>query len=555
MKTLNALLFTLAALPLAALPPAARAGEDPMREAQAFPGERLGEVSFSVSCSPAVRAQFSRGVALLHDFWYEEARPQFEKIAKADPDCAMAHWGIAMSLFHQIWDRPDAQTVAQGWAQMQAAQSRPAKTARERDYIAALSGFFRPDKRDYQSRIDGYAAAMAKLYGDYPRDIDAGAFYALSLLAAEDPNDTSLTQEHKAMAVLKPLFARYPDHPGVVHYIIHACDTPSLAADGLAAARHYGEIAASGPHAVHMPGHIFARLGMWQEDIDSNVASVAASKAAEAHHQNGAMDQFHSNDFLLYAYLQTAQDDRAKAVIGDSAAALTRFEAMPEMGERYMEGMFPYYRTKLPVFFALEMRDWKSAAALEPVAGARPETQAMTYWARTIAAGHLRQPQQARADLAVYDSLMRKVRKGRHAYFADSTAARIQRGEMLAWAAFAEGGNADALQHMRKAADLQDKVGQGEVDIPAREMLADMLLELAQPRQALDEYKQALTLSPNRFNGLYNAGRAAEALGDKGQAKRYYAALLKSTDGGLHSTRPEFAHVSAFVSSEPLAQR
>jgi tetratricopeptide (TPR) repeat protein len=551
MKIRTAFLIALTVLPLAA----SAAGDDSMREAQAFPGERLGEVSFSVSCSPAVRAQFSRGVALLHDFWYEEARPQFEKIAKADPDCAMAHWGIAMSLFHQIWDRPDDQTVAQGWGEMQAAQSHPAKTAREREYITALSGFFRPDKRDYRSRVDGYAAAMAKLHSDYPRDIDAGTFYALSLLAAEDPNDTSLAQEHKAMAVLKPLFAQYPDHPGVVHYIIHACDTPSLAPDGLAAARRYGEIAASGPHAVHMPGHIFARLGMWQEDIDSNVGSVAASKAAETHHQNGAMDQFHSNDFLLYAYLQTAQDDRAKAVIGDSATALTHFEAMPEMGERYMEGMFPYYRTKLPVFFALEMRDWKSAAALEPVAGARPETQTMTYWARTIAAGHLRQPQQARANLAEYDSLLEKVRKGRHAYFADSTGARIERGEMLAWVAFADGGNAEAVQHMREAADLQDKVGQGEVDIPAREMLGDMLLELGQPRQALEEYKQALKLSPNRFNGLYSAGRTAETLGDKVQAKSYYAALLESTDNGSRSTRPEFDHVRAFASATALAEK
>ncbi|MGH9560037.1 MAG: hypothetical protein ACRD3S_01160, partial [Terracidiphilus sp.] len=294
-----------------------------MRGAQAFPGERLGEVSFSVSCLPTVRAQFSRGIALLHDFWYEEARPQFERIAKADPECAMAHWGIAMSLFHQIWDRPDAQAMARGWQELQAADSHPAKTAREREYIAALSGFFQPGKRDYQSRVDGYSAAMAKLYGRYPRDVDAGAFYALSLLAAEAPDDTSLTQEHKAMAVLNPLFAEYPDHPGVVHYIIHACDTPSLAPQGLAAARRYGEIAASGPHAVHMPGHIFARLGMWQEDIDSNVGSVAASKAAQTHHQNGAMDQFHSDDFLLYAYLQTAQDARAKAVIGASGAALT----------------------------------------------------------------------------------------------------------------------------------------------------------------------------------------------------------------------------------------
>jgi tetratricopeptide (TPR) repeat protein len=524
-----------------ALPCAARA--------DTFPGESLGPVSFAVSCAPSVRAPFNRGVALLHDFWYEEAQRQFEQIAKADPACAMAHWGIAMSVFHQIWDRPDDHTVAHAWSEMQAARSHPAKTARERAYVAALSGFFEPGKRDYQPRIEGYAAAMAEIYRRYPQDVDAGAFYALSLLAAEAPDDASLGQEHKAMAVLNPLFAKYPDHPGVVHYIIHACDNPSLAPDGLAAARHYGEIAASGPHAVHMPGHIFARLGMWQEDIDSNTASVAASRAAEARHASGGtMDQFHSDDFLLYAYLQTGRDDRAKAVIADSAATLARFEAVHDTGEHYMEGMFPYYRTKLPVFFALEMRDWNSAAALEPVAGARPETKTMTYWARSVAAGHLHRPQQARADLTEYETLMEQVRKGRHAYFADSTGARIAHGEMLAWVAFAEDNSADALKAMRDSADLQDKVGQGEVDIPAREMLGDMLLELGQAQGALAEYRRALTLSPNRFNGLYNAGRAAEAIGDKAQAKNYYAALLESTDNGSHSTRPEFDHVKAFDS-------
>ena len=539
----------MTALPgLMALPGAAHA--------DTFPGESLGPVSFSVSCAPSVRAPFNRGVALLHDFWYQEAQRQFEQIATTAPDCAMAHWGVAMSVFHQIWDRPDDHTVAHAWTEMQAARSRPAKTARERAYIAALSGFFEPAKRDYQPRIEAYAAAMAEIYRRYPQDVDAGAFYALSLLAAEAPDDTSLGQEHRAMAVLNPLFAKYPDHPGVVHYIIHACDNPSLAPDGLAAARHYGEIAASGPHAVHMPGHIFARLGMWQEDIDSNTASVAASRAAEARHASGGtMDQFHSEDFLLYAFLQTGQDPRAKAVIADSEAALARFEAMHDTGEHYMEGMFPYYRTKLPVFFALEMRDWKSAAALLPVAGARPETRTMTYWARSVAAGHLHQPLQARADLAEYESLMEQVRKGRHAYFADSTGARIMRSEMLAWVAFAEGNAADAQRLMRESADLQDQVGQGEVDIPAREMLGDMLLELGQAQGALAEYRRALTSSPNRFNGLFNAGMAAEAMGDKAQARRYYTALLQLTDHGAHSARPEFDHVKAFDAMTALAEK
>lgn len=544
MKHLTLLLVSLLALPAAAS--AAPATPDPH--------ERLGEVSFPVTCVEAMRAPFIRGVALLHDFWYDEARSQFEEIAKADPGCAMAHWGIAMSVFHQIWDRPDEHTMALGWSEMQAAAAHPAKSAREREYVAALSGFYRPDQRDYQSRIEGYSAAMAGLYRSYPTDTDAGALYALSLLAAEAPDDTSLTQEHKAMAVLNPLFAQYPNHPGVVHYIIHACDTPSLAADGLIAARHYGQIAASAPHAVHMPGHIFARLGLWNEDIEANLGSVAASKAADARHQSGAMDQFHSNDFLLYAYLQTANDVRAKAVMADAADVMQRFKSMEGMAAHYMEGMFPYYSTKYPVFYALEMRDWQSAAALEPVADASPQAKTMTYWARAVADGHLRRAQKARADLAEYDSLLEEVRKGRHAYLADSTGKRIERGEVLAWVAYAEGNGADAVKQMRQAADLQDKVGQGEVDIPAREMLADILLELGRPREALEEYAQALKLSPNRFNGLYNAGRAAEAIGDGAQAKSYYAALLKSTGSGSQSARPEFQHVKAFESHEMIGR-
>jgi tetratricopeptide (TPR) repeat protein len=515
--------------------------------------ERLGTVSFPVSCAPAVQARFTRGVALLHDFWYQEAQRQFEVIAKVDPGCAMAHWGIAMSLFHQIWDRPDAATVAHGWREIQAARTPPAKTLRERGYVAALGGFYQPDQRDYRSRIEGYAAAMAKLYADFPRDTDAGAFYALSLLAAQAPDDASVTQNQKAMAVLSPLLVKYPDHPGIVHYIIHACDTPSLAPDGLAAARHYGEIAASAPHAVHMPGHIFARLGMWQADIDANIGSVAASHAAEARKQSGAMDQFHSDDFLLYAYLQSGQDARAKAVLADSAAAIAHFETMSDMGEHYMTGMFPYYRTKLPIFYDLEMRDWNAAAVLQPIAGAPPETQTLTFWARTIAAGHLHQPQKAQDNLHEYDSLIENIRKGRHAYFADSTGARIEHGEMLAWSAYADGKPADALKQMQESADLQDKVGQGEVDIPAREMLADILLELGRPQEALVEYKKALTLSPNRFNGLFNAGMAAEAAGDKALAQSYYATLLKLTDDGSQSARPEFDHVRAVVSSARLA--
>jgi tetratricopeptide (TPR) repeat protein len=554
MKTLISLLIpilTLAAVPAFPAPQASGAAQaSPASQAVT---ERLGTVSFTVTCAPAVQTSFVRGVALLHDFWYQEAQRQFEEIAKADPSCAMAHWGAAMSLYHQIWDRPDDGTVAKGWREMQAAQAHPAKSARERQYVAALSDFYKPGPRDYQARVEAYAAAMGKLYQDYPKDTDAGAFYALALLASVAPNDDSLALNRKAMAVLTPLFAQYPDHPGVVHYIIHACDTPALAPDGLVAAKRYGEIAASAPHAVHMPGHIFARLGMWQADIDANVGSVAASHAAESRKQSGAMDQFHSDDFLVYAYLQSGQEARAKAALDDSAAEIARFETMSDMGDHYMTGMFPYYRTKLPIIYNLELRDWKTAAALQAVAGAPPESQTLTYWARTVAAGHLHQAQQAQANLSDYDALMAKIKLGRHAYFADSTGARIERGEMLAWIAFAENNPADALKRMQAAADLQDKVGQGEVDIPAREMLADILLELGRPQDALVEYKRALTLSPNRFNGLFNAGRAAEAAGDAPQAQLYYATLLKVTNNGSQSARPEFDHAKSVMSSAKLA--
>ena len=541
-------------LVLSSLPASAQMSM-PMDHAAAGP-ERLGTVSFSVSCAPSVQAQFNRGVALLHDFWYEEAQRQFEAIAKADPGCSMAHWGEAMSAFHQIWSRPEEKAVARGWAEMQKAQSPAAKTERERAYIAALTEFYRPGKQGFPERVQAYSDAMGKLYGQYPADVDAGAFYALSLLAAAPPDDTSLVANRKAMTVLTPLFAKYPDNPGLVHYIIHSCDNPAMAGQGLAASDHYGEIAPSGAHAYHMPGHIYARLGMWPQDIEANLGSVAASKAAQAKYGSGMMDEPHAYDFLLYAYLQSGQDDKAKWVLEQTSQLLEQIAAMPAMdGHRMGTGMVPYYRSKYAVFYALEMRDWKSAAMLEPPAGSPPEVATLAIWARAVAHGHLRQPAEAKADLARYDALVDEIRKGKNAYQADGTGSKIERGEMLGWVAFAEGKQDDSLKNMREAADLQDKVGQGEVDIPAREMLADMLLELQKPREALAEYEIALKLSPNRFNGLYYAGVAAEAVGDKAKAQQYYAALLKSTGNGAQSARQELAHVKSYVASPQVAAK
>jgi hypothetical protein len=531
------------------------AGNTPLRSPAKRPvGEQLGTVSFSVSCVAEVQRPFNRGVALLHDFWYEEARRQFEEIAKTDPACAMAHWGAAMSYFHQIWDRPDETARAHGWEEIQKAQP-PAATARERAYIAALADFYRPGKQEYQERIEAYSAAMGKLYSQVPDDIDAGAFYALSLLAAAPPSDTTLAANRKAMEILTPLFARHPDHPGLVHYIIHSCDNPAMASSGLAAANQYGKIAPSGAHAYHMPGHIYARLGMWPKDIEANLGSVAAAKAAQEKYGSGIMDEPHAYDFLLYAYLQSAKDDRAKWVLDQTAPLLSEIAAMPETAGHRMEGMVPYYRSKYEVFYALERRDWKAAAALEPPAGSPPEVATLAVWARAIGDGHLRQPEQAQADLARYNALMDEVRKGKHSYMADDTGSKIERAEVLAWVAFAQGKQDEALKNMRDAADLQDKVGQGEVDIPAREMLADMLLEFHQPQQALAEYEVALKLSPNRFNGLYNAGVAAEQAGDMMKALQYYGGLLKTTSNGELSTRPEFKHVNTFLAAPQLTAK
>lgn len=513
--------------------------------------ERLGTVSFPVSCVASQQGAINRGIALLHDFWYEESQRQFEQILKADPACAIAHWGIAMSLYHQIWNHPGDAVMTRGWAELQKAAG--AKTAREKEYISALMTFYKPGPLKYQQRVDLYSGAMRALHEHYPDDIDAAAFCALSLLADVAPDDTSLNKEHQALALLTPLFGKYPDHPGLAHYIIHACDNPSMAQQGLHAAERYGIIAPSGAHAAHMGGHIFARLGMWPEDIKANLAAVAAAQKAAEGNRGGGFDQLHPDDFLLYAYLQSGQDAPAKALLDNTAAILKHMAAMPGMAGDGMETMVPSYSTEFPVIYALERRDWKTVAAMPPAAGAPADVQTMTYWGHAIAEGHLKDGAAAKADLAKFEALMEQVKKGPRAYLAEGTGPQIETGTVRAWAAYAQGDSATALGLMRETADLQDKVGQGEVDIPVREMLADMLLDLKRPRDALVEYERALELSPNRFNGLYNAGMAAEAAGEKTRARRQYTTLLKVTDNGLHTTRAEITHAKAFLATGAAA--
>lgn len=498
--------------------------------------EKLGNISFPISCAPDSQKPFERGIALMHSFGYEEAEAQFIEITQKDPTCAMAHWGVGLSLFHQIWERPGDSSLKRGWTEMETAQKLGAKTDRERGYILALSEFYRDyGTRDHMQRASAYSEAMGKLYAKYPDDLEAGAFYGLSLLAAEPPADKSLAARKHAVAVLNPLFLRQPDHPGLAHYIIHACDSPAMAPYGLEAARRYASIASSSAHAVHMPSHIFARLGLWQEDIDANLKSVAMAHPSSEMYMHG--HELHAMHFLIYAYLQTGQDEAAKRAV-DSAKVI--IAGAPKTDDD--AGMLEYYgfaTAHFPALYALEMRHWSDLAALEPAAGATPDKQSITYWARTIGSAQMGDVEATRGNAKKFDAAEEATRQTKEAYTLDGP--DFPRGEVHAWLAFTEKKNDDALRQMREVADLQDKVGKREVDIPAREMLADMLLTLNRPQEALAEYESALKIDPNRFNGLAGAARSAEMAHQPEKANTYYAQLLKNCNDGKNSARPELA--------------
>jgi hypothetical protein len=495
--------------------------------------EQLGKVSFPISCAPDSQKPFERGVALLHSFGYEEAEAQFVVIAHNDPTCAMTHWGIAMSLFHQIWERPQGVPLKRGADEIALAEKIGAKTERERGYISALAAFYHDYAAQDHEKRAAYSDAMGKLYRQYPTDIEAGAFYGLSLLAAAPPGDSSHASEKKAVEVLNQLFRQQPDHPGLAHYIIHACDSPQLAPMGLDAARRYAAIAASSAHAVHMPSHIFARLGLWQEDIQANLKSVAMAHPSGEVYMHG--HELHAMHFLIYAYVQTGQDEAAKQEV-DQAKQIVA--SAPTGGDD--NGMLEYYgfaAAHFPALYNLEMHHWPDAAALAPPAGVPSYLQMITYWARTIASAHMSDVEATRRNAQKFDELEEATRKSKYAYVLEGP--QFMRGEVHAWLAFAEKKNDEALHQMREVADTQDKVGKREVDIPAREMLADVLLELNHPQEALVEYEKSMKTDPNRFNGLAGAARSAELAHQSEKANTYYAQLLKNCDNGKNSDRPE----------------
>src|SRR5579863_8390882 len=416
--------------------------DDPMQHHHHDPDEKLGTVSFPISCAPASQKAFERGVALLHSFVYEEAEEQFTEITKSDPSCAMAHWGVAMSLFHEIWERPENATLKRGHDEMETAQKLGAKTERERGFISALAAFYGdPSKDHFLKQATAYSDAMAKVYEQNPNDLEAGAFYALSLLASEPPDDKTHANKKKAVEILNPLFQKQPDHPGLAHYIIHACDSPDMAAMGLDAARRYAAIAPSSAHAVHMPSHIFARLGLWQEDIQANLKSIALTQNSAAMYMRG--HELHAMHFTTYAYLQTGQDEAAKQIVAKSKDILAAPRSMDDTGMLEYMG---YAAAHFPALYNLEMRRWADAAALEPAANAPAYLQEITFWARTIGSAHLGDAEATRRNAKLFDDAEEATRKSKYAYTLEGKKSSYGHDEVRAWLAFAEKKNDEAVR-------------------------------------------------------------------------------------------------------------
>jgi hypothetical protein len=496
---------------------------------------QVGIVHFPSSCVAAEQKPVERGVAMLHSFWYEEAEKQFQQIEKDDPKCAIAHWGLAMSLWHQLWNRPDIAVLDRGGVELKSAKSLPG-TPREKDYIAALNKFYEHPRKPYQKRVTAYSKAMEKLYQRHPDDHEAAAFYALSLLAAEPDHDKTNANRKQAAVVLEKLFAEEPNHPGVAHYLIHTYDKPEMAQLGLPAARKYAQLAPAAPHALHMPAHIFARLGLWQDDIDSNVRSIAATQKEAAEHMGGEGHQFHAMDFLVYAYLQTGHEQDAQKIIDE-------VRAMPPMHDMYGTGFDPrmFALSAFPASYELELHHWNEAAQLTPVTGAGDYDQSVTYTARAIGAARSGNPDQARKEIGQIEGMQKKLASAKKKDQGEYYGVTDELVAAKSWLAQAEGHNDEAVRLMKSIADKEEGEAESSQGIPAHEMLGDMLLESKHPEAALVEYETTLKTNPGRFNALYGAAQAAEQAGKHDQANDFFARLVKNCEGAT-SERAELKH-------------
>jgi tetratricopeptide (TPR) repeat protein len=527
-----------------------------------------GKVEFPISCAPAAQSEFSRGVALLHSFFYEEARRVFTSVAERDPNCAMAQWGIAMTWWHPIWTPPTADEMSAGKAAIQKAMAMNAGTDRERGFITALNVYYNtPDSSNAgavgqschgpvgpRDRVIAYEKAMHQLRDKYPEDFEVQTLCAFAVLAVgyATPNDTSLSKQLEAAATFEKLWKQNANHPGVVHYLIHCYDYPALAQRGLAAAQSYASIAPWVPHALHMPSHIFTRLGMWDESIAANRASAEASRAYAAlrHRDATEAEELHALDYMAYSYLQEAQDAEAKQIV-DLAAKVRKTN--PEL-----EFSAAYALAAIPTRYAFERNDWTAAATLTvpnlPHWSSFPFMEALIEYGHALGRAHTDDLDGARKAIARMHELREATKNPKFDYFKNHLDLQMQAAS--AWIAAAEGKKSEAIEMLRRAADAEDILGKHPVSpgafVPIREQLGSLLLEVGQSKEAQREFEAALKIYPGRFRGLYGAARAAEQNGDKENANRYYAKLAAQTTKASGS-RDELDHVREFRAAQAKA--
>jgi hypothetical protein len=487
--------------------------------------DKLGPVNFAVSCSSAAQRAFPHAVALLHSLAYEQALAEFTAISQQDPKCAMAYWGQAMTWWRPLWYPPDEAALRNGRAAIEHAASIEISTGRERGYVAALQAFYTDyDKLDYRTRANTYRSAMQIVRQRFPKDNEVALFYALGLLASASPQDKTFADQREAAAILEKVFAEQPDHPGAAHYLIYSFDHAGLAQDALLAARSYARIAPALPRALHMPSHIFTRLGLWQDSISSNLAAEKAAKqVAEARHMPFVLDQqLHAMDYLMYAYLQQGRERDAEGVLNEMNAIRS---AQPTITSYYA-------LSAIPARYAVERGQWPAAATLQPYSSATAECRAITHWARALGAAHSGKFDIAHSELKELEAIRDQLAKNKHGYDW-STQVEIQRREAAAWLAHMEKNNDGAVALMRSAVDLENTAEKSSLApgpvLPARELMADLLMEVHRPQEALDEYAESLKTAPHRMHAVRGALRAAEAARQHETARMYLRELQALT--------------------------
>jgi tetratricopeptide (TPR) repeat protein len=507
----------------------------------------LGAVDFSNSCSPDMKEQINRAVALHHNMMYAASEKMFTTVAKADPDCAIAHWGIAMTLFHPLWAPPSKAELARGWNAVQKAVALKPATEREKEYVTAVEAFYRGwETVGHKARISVWEAAQEKLYKAHPNDIDAGAFYALSQLATAPKGDKTFTHQKKAGALLEKLYGKAGEHPGLFHYIIHSYDNPMLASRAVKVARGYLKLAPNVPHALHMPSHIFVRLGLWSDVIESNRRSAEVARQLSAG-KPVSLHAIHAMDYLMYAHLQQAADTKAQEVLAEINGI-----------ENYQDSFASAYGiAAAQARYLLERHQWADAAKL-PARTHRafpwekyPWHESIIYFARGLGASRSEMTSEVPEALEKLDEFYDRAIKAGESYWAIQV--DVQRKSVAAWRTFSEGKKPQAVKMMREAADLEDSVDKHPVTpgavLPARELLGDMLVLMEKYGDAIEAYEASLKTSPNRFNSLYGAAHAAEEAGDLEVAKLHYTQLVHLTANG-EAGRPQLKRAKAFLAKK-----